>query len=134
MSQPNRGCPQLANQIHIFFVMFGQKRIAESPSVLMAGNTAQRIRFAVQNKALFGIDTETAAPESSGHTVKHFAVFPQLGTGSIQIRTFSSVPKVYLRNFHGDFGTVGGTDRFGNVLAVSVLQTVKKGLSLFYGI
>ena len=69
MSQTNGSSADLANEIDILLVMLGKQRVTYAPAVLMTGNTAERIAFAVEDKALVGIYLKGAASEAGAYIV-----------------------------------------------------------------
>ena len=66
---------ELADVFHVLPVMLRQQRVADSPAVLMAGDAAQRVFFAVEDEAALRIDLKRAAAKAGLHAVDDFAVF-----------------------------------------------------------
>lgn len=60
MRKPYGVCADLANQVDIFSMMFGQERISYAEPVLMSGNASQGIGASVQNKTFIRIDFKCA--------------------------------------------------------------------------
>ena len=57
-------CTDLAKKIHIFKMMLGEKGISYLPTILMTTYTVERILFAVENKTVFRVNTESTATET----------------------------------------------------------------------
>ena len=75
-------------------MVLAAQSVADAPAVLVAGNTAQGVFFAVEDEALVGIDLEAAAAETGGNVVKDIAVFHQFSTAAVQVGILAAVPQV----------------------------------------
>ena len=64
VSKTDGGCTYLADEVDIFLMMLGKKRVSDAPSVLMARYTAEGILFSVKDESVLGIDLEGTATEA----------------------------------------------------------------------
>ena len=88
----------------------------------MAGNTVQRIAFAVEEEALVGVDPVAAETEPAADAVQHRAVPEQLGGEGIEVGVLAAMPQMDL--VHLQFGLVGGVGGLGSHVAVGVADGV----------
>ena len=88
------------------------------PCVLMAGNAVQRVRLAVQEEALLGVNLEAAHAKAGGGLIFHRAVHHKAGLAAVQVRILNAVPQVCVEDGQGDVGAFAG----GNGVAGSVQQ------------
>ena len=84
----------LADQVHVLFVMLGQQRVADSPAVLMAGDAVERIFPAVEDESALGVNAEAPASEARAHFVDLLAAAQDDRLGGIQIRIPDAVPQM----------------------------------------
>ena len=93
------GCStHLTDQFDIFFVMFREQCISQTPAVLMAGYTTQRIAFSIQNEAFIRINFKSTAAKTCAYSIQNFFALFQRNFCSIQIGIFSSIPQMNLWN------------------------------------
>ena len=124
--QTDGGEAAFQDQINIFFVMLRQQRIAQSPPVLMAGNTPQGITFSVEDKTLFGVNFKGTAAKAGGDSIQNFPIFQQLCGHGVQIGILSAVPEAGVLNPEIGFQT---TFKGADDLTVFVFQAVADTLA-----
>ena len=88
--------PDLADQIHVLFVHFLRQRVAHAFPVLVPGNAAQGIGFAVQIETGLWMIVEIPHTEAALDFVHGFPVHRQGGDGGIQVGAFQAVPQVHV--------------------------------------
>ena len=125
------GAAHFADQLDILFVMLGKQGITQTPTVLMAADTAQGILFAVEDKAVFRINLKAAAAEAGGNGIQNFITLNQFGLHGVQVGILPAMPQVCILDAEDDLliGSVLGAQSF----AVLVEQGVADDLA-FLGI
>jgi hypothetical protein len=96
VSKTNGGCANLANEVDIFLVMLGKKRVTYTPSVLVTGYAAEGIFLAVENEAAIGIDFERTAAEAVANVVKNLTVFYDFNLAAVEVGVASAVPEMHV--------------------------------------
>ena len=75
MSEANCVSAHLADDIHIRIVVLFCDGVTNSLPVLMAANTAKRIRFSVKEKSVLCINSEGTAAKLTTHTINSSIVY-----------------------------------------------------------
>ena len=94
VSKSYRSSADLHNKVDILLVVAGKKRVADTPSVLVTGYTAQRIFLTVKNKAVVGINSEGAHTEATTYVIKHLITLNYLCLTAVKVGIASAVPEV----------------------------------------
>ena len=118
MSQADGVGTDLFDQGHVFVVHLAGDGVAQALAVLMAGNAVQRVRLAVQEEALLGVNLEAAHAKAGGGLIFHRAVHHKAGLAAVQVRILNAVPQVCVEDGQGDVGAFAG----GNGVAGGVQQ------------
>ena len=85
--------------------------------------------FAVEDKAVFGINLKGAAAETAAHIVQHFAVLHDLHFAAVEIGILAAVPQMYVGNSE-DYLAVGGFN-FLQLVGFLVVDGIDQSLSCF---
>ena len=94
VSKTDGGCTDLANEVDIFLVMLGKKRVTHAPSVLVTRYAAEGVFLTVEDKAVVGIDLEGAATKSTANVVDNGLALNDLCLTAIEVGVLAAVPKM----------------------------------------
>ena len=115
MCQPDRICSDLADKLHIQFMVFPCQCISYARLILMTGNTAQRIGTSIQTEALLRIKLQFPAAEFQRHRIFFLPVIQKNRFCLIEIRIFRPIPEVHI--FQSNFcAGISITDRRNCIL------------------
>ena len=123
MGQTDSGETAFQDHIDIFRMMLRQQGVADTQTVLVTGNTAEGIFFAVEDEATVGIDLIGAAAETGGDSV---AVLQLHGSG-VQVRILPAIPLADVLDGEADLGLSGGG--FGHNCAFPVGDDIGQSLA-----
>ena len=108
--QTDRVCTQLLDELHILVVHLPRYGIAQPLAVLMAGDAMQRIRTAIEEKALLGVNREAAHAKALADLVLHLAVQHKANHAGVEIRVTDTVPQVRVLDRDGGVAALAGDD------------------------
>ena len=126
VGQPDGGCANLADQVHVLPVVLGKQRVSDLPAVLVPGNAPQGIFLPVENEAPLGINGEGAAAEPGGNLIQNRAILKQLRLAGVQVGILPAVPQVDV--FDAEVGVPAALIGSDN-LSVGTQQAVADGLT-----
>ena len=98
--------PHLKNQREILFMHLLRKRIAHSFTILMSGDTSERIASTIQKKAFFSIKCEESESNFIFQAINNEIPTMNFSFDLVQKRIFKTVPQAHRWNPDFDIGSL----------------------------
>ena len=92
---------QLLDELHVLVVHLSRDGVAQALAVLMAGDTVQRVRAAIEEEALLGVHREAAHAEALADFIDRLAVLHQADDAGVQVGVADAVPQVGMLHRQG---------------------------------